>query len=135
VFLFLLTTLALNLVFLMTYLVLHFNFRSLLTTSSEIETLKKGALFITSLLASSYFVCYAPTMVVYLIMCVEPRLISQIRAPYKLLLDYVLRLLPHLNSCILPLFLVAGKTLRRMKVAATVTHMSVRRHTDLNPAD
>jgi hypothetical protein len=36
VFLFLLTTLALNLVFLMTYLVLHFNFRSLLTTSSAL---------------------------------------------------------------------------------------------------
>ena len=125
---FFIITFGINLIFLVTYLVLHHNFKSIINTSAEVSTLKRGALVITSLTAGSYFFGYSPLTAVYIIMCSAPELIYNLSPPYNLALDFLLRFMPHLNSCIIPLFLVSGKTMERLKLAAYITNKSFRQY-------
>ena len=126
--LFFVVTIGINLIFLVTYLVLHHNFKSIINTTAEMVTLKRGALIITSLTAGSYFCGYSPLTVVYIILCSTPDLLTDLQPPYNLALDFVVRFMPHLNSCILPLFLVSGKTMERLKLAAYITNKSFRKY-------
>lgn len=126
--LFFIISIGLNLIFLLTYLVLHHNFKSMMNTTAEMTTLKRGALVITSLTAGSYFFGYSPTAVVYIILCSSPDLLNDLQPPYNLIVDFIVRFMPHLNSCILPLFLVSGNTMERLKLAAYITNKSFRKY-------
>ena len=86
--------------------------------------MKKGARFVTSITATCYFVCYTPTVVAYIILSVRPEIMSGLEPPYALIVDFLLRILSHLNSCVLPLCLVTGKTLNRLQLAAKITRRS-----------
>ena len=123
--LFISANLTLNLLFLATYLTLHYKFKSVITTSTEMMILKRGALFITAITTSSYFICYTPILLVYLLMSITPGLVESAEPPVSLILGFVMNILPQANSCILPLFLVSGKTLERLGMAAKVTQRSV----------
>ena len=123
---FLLVTIGVNLTFLGTYLVLHFNFKTLINVSAEMLVLKKGSLLITSMTAVSYLVGYTPGTVVYIIICMNPNLIMDLGFPYNIILDTLLKFTPHLKSCIIPMFLVSGPTMKRLKKAADVTRNTYR---------
>ena len=126
ILIFLVATIGINLIFLITYLVLHFNFKTLLNRSSHMDTLKRGALVVTSIAAISYFIGYTPITVVYIILWTSPTSISNLVFPYNLILDSVLMFGPHFNSCLLPLFLASSACLERLKIAAVVTQQSIR---------
>ena len=121
---FLTSSIGLNVVFVVTYFVLHFYITSMLSVTPQMETLKKGALVITSMAAISYFIGYTPNTVVYIIFCINPMLLNNLPLPYNMIIDSVLTFMPHLNSCLLPLFLVTGTTMTRLKIAATITRNS-----------
>ena len=126
--LFFILTIGLILIFLITYLILHYNFKTMINTTAEIETLKRGALIITSLEAGTYFCGYSPLAVVYMVMWINPGLTRDLEPPYTLVLDFFIRFMPHLNACLLPLFLVSGNTMDRLKEAASITIKSFRKY-------
>ena len=120
-------TLMVNLFLACTYCVLYFFFRRSVSTSQEVKTMKKGAMFVTSLSTYAYFACYLPSVVVNLFLSIDPDPIMRLNSPYKLILDFVLILLPHLYSCVLPLCLVTGKTLEQVRGAAKANQYSLRK--------
>ena len=117
-------TLLVNLILASTHCVLYRYFGKPTSTTKEITAMKKGALFVTSLTTFSYFICYFPAVIVNFILNIDHVLILEIGAPYRLILDFTLTLLPHLYSCILPLCLVTGKTLKKVTAAVKVTKQS-----------
>ena len=120
-------TLMVNLFLACTYCVLYFFFRRSVSTSQEVKTMKKGAMFVTSLSTYAYFACYLPSVVVNMFLSIDPDPIMRLNSPYKLILDFVLILLPHLYSCVLPLCLVNGKTLEQVRGAAKANQYSLRK--------
>ena len=123
---FFVTTLGINLLILLTYLLLNRNFRQQLVYSKEMRILKKGALVITSLTAASYFMGYVPLAVLYFYLCWAPGFARDLSHPWALILDFVLRLLPHMTSCLLPLFLVSNKSIQRLQPVAFLAKNSFR---------
>lgn len=126
---FLAITMGVNLIFLATYRMLQSYFKSKagrLNVTPQMIVLQKGALTITFMAASTYFISYLPGTVVYTIICVSPSLIKNLPFPYYLILDGAMRFTPHLNSCLFPLFLVSGSTLENLKKAASITNNSFR---------
>lgn len=121
---FIILVLILNVILVLTYLTLNNKLKQVLNTSIEVQTMKKGARFVTSITATCYFVCYTPTVVAYIILSVRPEIMSGLEPPYALIVDFLLRILSHLNSCVLPLCLVTGKTLNRLQLAAKITRRS-----------
>eukprot|EP00116_Pleurobrachia_bachei_P011007 sb/3471269/ len=105
----------------MTYCVLSKYLKYGTSTSSEIKTLRRGALLVTTLTSGSFFIAYLPILVVFIIFTSAPELLTDLQAPYLMCLDYAIRLLFHLNSCVVPLFLVSSRTLKTMKTAASVS--------------
>ena len=114
-------SLAVDGILVMTYCVLSKYLNNGISTSSEIKTLRRGALLVTALTSGSFFVAYLPILVVFLIFTADRELLTELKAPYLMCLDYVVRLLFHLNSCVVPLFLVSSRTLKTMKTAASVS--------------
>ena len=90
-----------------------------ITTSTEIQTLKKGALLVTQLTAGSFFIAYLPIVILFVIFTADPNLLPKIKVPYLMCLDFSVRLVFHLNSCIIPSFLVNSRTLSEMRAAAS----------------
>lgn len=124
-------TLVVNLALACTYCVLYRYFKRPISRTREVRTMRQGALYVTSLATFSHFICNLPAVLVSVCMCVQPGLVLGLRPPYRLILDFVLVLLPHLYSSALPLCLVTGNTLDRVKKAASVTNQSVRRVNDI----
>ena len=120
-------TLLVNLILASTHCVLYRYFGKPTSTTKEIAAMKKGALFVTSLTTFSYFICYFPAVIVNFILNIDHVLILEIGAPYRLILDFTLTLLPHLYSCILPLCLVTGKTLKKVTAASKGTKQWVKK--------
>ena len=120
-----LTTLFVNLILASTYCVLYRYFRYPVPMTQDVRTMKSGALFVTSLTTGLYFICYFPAVVVNIFLIVDPETVTGLLAPFRLLLDFALVFLPHLYSCILPLCLVTGTTLKRVGTAARATRKSV----------
>ena len=114
-------SLAVGGILVMTYCVLSKYFNNGISTSSEMKTLRKGALLVTKLTSASFFIAYLPILIVFTLFTGAPELLSNLRAPYLMCLDYVVRLLFHLNSCVVPLFLVTSRTLKTMKTAARIS--------------
>ena len=117
-------TLLVNLILASTHCVLYRYFGKPTSTTKKMTAMKKGALFVTSLTTFSYFICYFPAVIVNFILNIDHVLILEIGAPYRLILDFTLTLLPHLYSCILPLCLVTGKTLKKVTAASKGTKQS-----------
>ena len=121
-------SLAVDGILVITYCVLSRYLESSISTSSEIKSLRRGALLVTTLTSGSFFIAYLPILVVFIIFTADPELLTNIKAPFLMCLDYAVRLLFHLNSCVVPLFLVSSRTLKTMKTAAIVskTRLSIR---------
>ena len=114
-------SLTVDVILITTYFFLNKHLKKVITTSAEIETLKQGALFVTSLTSASFVIGYLPTIIVYVIYTADSDLLTEITSPYLMCLDYSVRLIFHLNSCAIPLVLVSTKTLTTMKTAAKVS--------------
>ena len=125
-FMSLLITGTLHVIFILacTLCVLYRFFSKPMTTTQDVKIMRQGALFITSLTTFSYFVCYFPAVVVNCILTIDPRIILGLGSPYRLIMDFILTFLPHIYSCVLPLCLVTGKTLKRVAVSARATKVS-----------
>ena len=125
-FMSLLLTGTLHVIFILacTLCVLYRFFSKPMTTTQDVKIMRQGALFITSLTTFSYFICYFPTVVVNCILTIDSRIILGLGSPYRLIMDFTLTLLPHIYSCVLPLCLVTGKTLKRVAVSARATKVS-----------
>ena len=113
-----------NLLLANTYFILHRYFGTTISKSEHVRAMRKGALFVTSLSTICYFLCHLPTVIIYIILGFNDSLILHLVSPYRLILDFVLLLCPHLYSCVLPLCLVTGNTLERVQTAARNTHQS-----------
>ena len=113
-----------NLLLVNTYFILHRYFGTTISNSEQVREMRKGALFVTSLSTICYFLCHLPTVTSYTILGFNGSLILHLTSPYRLILDFILLLCPHLYSCVLPLCLVTGNTLERVQTAAKVTHQS-----------
>ena len=113
-----------NLLLVNTYFILHRYFGTTLSNSEHVREMRKGALFVTSLSTICYFLCHLPTVISYTILGFNGSLILHLTSPYRLILDFILLLGPHLYSCVLPLCLVTGNTLERVQSAAKVTYQS-----------
>ena len=113
-----------NLLLVNTYFILHRYFGTTLSNSEHVREMRKGALFVTSLSTICYFLCHLPTVISYTILGFNGSLILHLTSPYRLILDFILLLCPHLYSCVLPLCLVTGNTLERVQSAAKVTYQS-----------
>ncbi|KAL5267315.1 hypothetical protein ACHWQZ_G004382 [Mnemiopsis leidyi] len=118
-----------NLFLTSTFLVIQRYFRKPMTSGSEeVKTMKRGALLVTSVATICHFVCHAPSVITYTVMCVNASLVLKMGYPYVLILDFFLILCPHLYSCVLPLFLVTTNTMGKIETAAESSRQSVMRH-------
>ena len=116
-----LLSLIVGLILLGTYCFLSKHLNKVITTSKEVQTLKRGALLVTQLTAGSFFIAYLPIVILFVTFTADSNLLSKIKAPYLMCLDFLVRLVFHLNSCVIPTFLVTSRALSAMKTAANVS--------------
>ena len=108
-----------NFILTSTFLVVQRYFkRPMRSRSEEVKRMKKGALRVTSAATISHFVCHAPEVIIYMVMCADSSLVLGLGHPYLLILDFILIFCPHIYSCVLPLFLVTSNTLEQFGTAA-----------------